>query len=85
MAGTALAGDMLSALVEMDAKKDLLKADARPRCAMEGACSSASLFDCLLATQKAEAIDVVKMQLGNLQDDQARLFIEAVCSLKLSP
>ncbi|CAE7499785.1 unnamed protein product, partial [Symbiodinium pilosum] len=40
-----MVGDMLSALVEMDAKKDLLKA----------------------------AIDVVKMQLGNLQDGQDRI------------
>ena len=51
MAGTALAGDMLSALVELQLKdKDLLQADARPRCVLEGACRSGSLFDFLLAT-----------------------------------
>ena len=33
VAGTALAGDMLSALVKMDAETTLLKVDARPRCA----------------------------------------------------
>ena len=33
MAGTALAGAMLSALVDLNAKEDLLKGDARPRCA----------------------------------------------------
>ena len=43
------------------------------------------LFDFLLATQKAEAIAVIKEQLKILKDDQARLFIEVVSMARVAP
>ena len=43
------------------------------------------LFDFLLATQKAKAIAVIKEQLKNLKDDQARLFIEVVSMARGAP
>ena len=43
------------------------------------------LFDFLLATQKAEAIAVIKEQLTKLKDNQARLFIEVVSMARVAP